>query len=100
MQIFHRSRIAGTWPNGEPQSVRDASDRSAGLHAYEVHMVVLGGYEAYEVIAVCADRETARQHACVYNEGFVFDDTCIEDYARVEEISFYPAGVIPEPYSS
>jgi hypothetical protein len=72
MRIIHLSRIAGAWPNGEPQSVRDAADRSACLHAYDVYMVALGGYDAYEVIAVCEDHETARQCARAYNEAFRF----------------------------
>jgi hypothetical protein len=98
MRIIHLPRTAGTWPDGEPQSVRDAANQDARLHSYDVHMVVLGGYDAYEVIAVFSDRETARQRARDYNDVFVSADDGIEDHARVEEISFYPAGVIPQPY--
>jgi len=97
MRTIHLPRTAGTWPDGEPRSVRDAADRDARLHVYDVHMVVLGGYDVYEVIAVFADRETARQRARDYNAAFAAAGDGIDARARVEEISFYPAGVIPQP---
>jgi hypothetical protein len=100
MQIFHRSRIAGTWPNGEPQSVRDAADRNGRVlfsdHAYDVYMVVIGDYDVYNVVAVFADRKEAQLGAYAYNEAYVSADCGIKRYARVEEVSFYPAGVSPQ----
>ena len=86
----------GSWPNGEPQSVRDAADRDICLRPYDVYMVVIGGYDAYEVVAVYADRRAAGQKARSYNEahGRLGD---IDRCARVEEISFYPGEASASP---
>jgi hypothetical protein len=92
MRIIHLPPTAGICPDGESQRIRQTADQNARLHSYDVHMVVLGGYDAYEVIAVFEDREIARQRARDYNEAFVGARDGIEDHARVEEITFYPAG--------
>jgi hypothetical protein len=77
-------------------------------HAYEVYMVVVGGYGTYEVIDVYEDRAAAELRASEYNRVLASDGenfehftgvdefSCyIERAARIEEISFYPAGVLP-----
>lgn len=94
MRIIHLPRIAGHLA-GRRTLVRSRPDQSAGLHAYDVYIVALGDLGLFEVMAVCEDHETARQYARAYNEAFVSAYDGAEDYARVEEISFYPAGVIP-----
>jgi hypothetical protein len=85
---IHSAR-AGVWPDGEPASVRNAADRRNDLRAYDVHMVVIGSYDAYEVVAVYEDRRVASRMAREYNQAHA----CTSDItrcARVEEISFYP----------
>ena len=79
----------GSWPNGEPQSVRDAADQKKRPGAYDVYMVVIGGYDAYDVVAVYAERRTAGQTAREYNETYGCPGD-VTRWARVEEISFYP----------
>ena len=81
---------SGVWPDGEPQSVRIAADRRKHVRGYDVYMVVVGGYDAYEVVAVYEDRRSAGHKARDYNQAHA----CASDItrcARVEEISFYPA---------
>jgi hypothetical protein len=53
-------------------------------------MVVIGGYDVYEVVAVYEDRRIAGEKAREYNRahGSAGD---ITRCARVEEISFHPA---------
>jgi hypothetical protein len=53
-------------------------------------MVVIGGYDTYEVVAVYEDRRTAGHKAREYNEAHARTGD-IARCARVEEITFYPA---------
>lgn len=85
---FHHAR-AGIWPDGEPESVRNAVDQRKPVRGYDVYMVVVGGYDAYEVVAVYGDRRTAGQKARDYNQAHACASE-ITRCARVEEISFYP----------
>lgn len=76
----------GAWPDGEPRPVRVAADRS--VRAFDVYMVVIGGYDTYEVVAIYEDRHMAGEVARTYNEAH----SCLSDItrcARVEEISFH-----------
>lgn len=62
----------------------------------EVYMLVIGRYDEYEVLAIYADRETAREDAREYNARYVCEDDGIECHARVEDITFHPAGSLPQ----
>jgi hypothetical protein len=53
-------------------------------------MLVIGGYDAYEVVAVYEDRRIAGDKAREYNQAHGRADD-ITRCARVEEISFHPA---------
>jgi hypothetical protein len=87
---------AGSWPNGEPQSAGDAADRETSLRPYDVYMVVIGGYDTYEVVAVYADRRAAGHKARSYNQAHGRPSD-IDRCARVEEISFHPAQASASP---
>src|SRR5689334_21209213 len=80
----------GTWPVGEPQSVRDAADRLTGPRCYDVYMVVIGGYGLYDVIAIYASRGAARQKARGYNLSYGVPGD-LTQCARVGEIPFCPS---------
>ena len=99
MVIVILPQHAGTWPHGEPQSVRDAADGIPAQQPYEVYLVVIGSTAWCEADAVFADRASARMHADTYNEMYV---RCghPECSAHVEDITFYPAGSVPIPVIS
>lgn len=84
------SARTGVWPDGEPQSVRDAADQRDHVRGYDVYMVVIGGYDTYEVVAVYENRRAAGSKAREYNAAHARGSD-ITRCARVEEISFYPA---------
>ena len=70
--MFRRTRTrfnprTGVWPNGEPQSVRDSADQISGVRCDTVFMVVIGGYDEYQVVAVYEDRDVARTKARDYS---------------------------------
>jgi hypothetical protein len=82
----------GTWPGGEPQSVRDVADREFIRPVYTAYMIAVGGYDVYEVVAVLESRDDARQmaeeiNARISDSGIC---SCAHHLARVEEIGFYP----------
>jgi hypothetical protein len=93
-------RHAGTWPNGEPQSVRDAADGNHQPQPYEVSLVVIGTDSSYEAVAAYKERAMARLVADVYNDLYASRCGHPECRAHVEEISLYPAGSAPIPVIS
>jgi hypothetical protein len=99
MVIIILPQHAGTWPDGEPQSVRDAADGIPPQEPYEVYLVMYGTATLSEPIAAYADRDIARMHADIYNQMYV---KCghPECRAHVEDITFYPAGSAPIPVIS
>jgi hypothetical protein len=80
----------GTWPDGEPQPVRDAADRITGVRCCDVYVVVIGGCGLYDAVAVYADRGAARQEAREYNLAYGVPGDAAR-CARVEEIPFFPS---------
>jgi hypothetical protein len=88
----------GIWPDGEPQSARDAADRLTGPRCYDVYMVVIGGCGLYDAIAVYEDRDAARHKAREYNLAYGVPGD-VSRCARVEEIPFYLSqeSLVPGP---
>jgi hypothetical protein len=80
----------GGWPNGQPQSVRDAAGHSNGRRGYDVYMVVIGDCDSYEVLAVYENRDCARQKVREYHAARSWEPLTAS-CAWVEEISFYPS---------
>lgn len=75
------------WWKKKASILADDSDEPRG---YGVYMVVIGDYDAYDVIGVYEDRHAARYTAGKYNVDYGARGN-ITRWARVEEISFYPA---------
>ena len=77
------------WKKKKASTKAEPSNDSRG---YDVYLVLIGEYDAYDVVAVYEDRHSANYAAGEYNVDFG-DPGDITRWARVEEISFYPAEV-------
>ena len=72
---------------------RQITTRRKPAFAYTVYMVTVGALDAYETVTVAESRDAARQIAEQINDRLALSGAyCISHRARVEEVSFHPAG--------
>jgi hypothetical protein len=78
------------WKKKKASAKAEHSNESRG---YDVHIVLIGEYDACCVVAVYEDRHAARYAAGEYNADYGVPGD-VTRWARTEEISFYPAEVL------